>query len=260
MKSILTDIARQAGSIMLKHWRKLSEEQVEKKSSPKDLVTFVDLEVERYVRQRVANELPDHVVIGEERGGIAILDRPSLIVDPIDGTTNYAQGLPHFAISIARQFQGEITHGLIYLPVFDEMFWAEAGGGAYMNGEKLQVSDKNVLIDCMVATGFACVRAGMKPDTVPAFNELVYKTRDMRRLGAATVDLAYVARGIFDGFYELGLSSWDVSAGALMVLEAGGEVSGFFGIDDFWSGKAIMATNGYIHETLKREVEEAMKL
>lgn len=259
MKAILTDIARQSGSIMLKHWRHMSEDKIQKKASPKDLLTFVDLEVERFVRQRVADELPDHAILGEEQGGKCPDDRPSLIVDPIDGTTNFAQGLPHFAISIARREKGEITHGLVYLPVFDEMFWAERNVGAFLNGERIHVSDKSSLTDSMIATGFACIRNGEKPDSAAAFVSLVYKTRDLRRLGAASVDLAYTARGIFDGYYELGLSPWDVCAGALLVQEAGGRVSGFLGEEDFWSGKAILASNGLIHETLRREVEEAIR-
>ena len=258
MKAVLTAVAREAGAFMMKHFRRLEEGEIERKSSLKDLVTFVDRESENLIFDRLKAELPDHGLLGEESGQVREGSGGVFIIDPLDGTTNYAQGLPHFAVSIARRKDERTTHGLIYLPYFDEMFYAERGAGAYLNEKRLQVTTKTDLADCLVATGFACVRGGYRPDGLPIFNRLIYRLRDLRRLGAATVDLAYVASGIFDGFYEIGLEPWDVCAGALMVEEAGGTVSGFGGETDPLFGPRILATNGFIHDEIKSIIEEAI--
>lgn len=258
MKSVLTDIAREAGAIMMRHFRKLNEEQVERKTTHRDLVTFVDKEVEKHVFDRLNSEFPDHGLIGEESGQVSQGSGSTFILDPIDGTVNYARGLPHFGFSIARKEGDVVTHGLTYLPAFDEMYYAELGAGASLNGDRIHVSEIGDLKDSIVATGFACIRAEAKPDGVPIFNSLIYKTRDLRRLGAATADLAYTARGLFEGFYEMSLSPWDVAAGSLLVTEAGGKVSGFLGEDDPLSGRKILATNNRIHDEIQRLIEEAL--
>lgn len=258
MKTIFMDVARQAGRLMMRHFRKIQDGQIEEKTGRKDLVTFVDKEVEKLVFDRLSKEFPDHALLGEEGGRVRGGSGAELIVDPVDGTNNYAHGLPHFGISIARVDKGNVSHGLIYLPVFDEMYYAEAGLGAFMNDQPIRVSDRKVLGESLVATGFACIRAGAKPDGMPVFNQLIYKARDLRRLGAATADLAYTARGLFEGFYEMELSPWDVCAGALLVTEAGGKVSGFLDEDNPLSGRKILASNGLIHDELKTIIEEAL--
>ncbi len=259
MKAILTATARQAGEFVMRHFGRLREEQVEEKTGKKDLVTFVDRETEKMIFGRLNDEFPDHGLVGEESGRVQEGAGASFVVDPIDGTVNYAHGIPHFGISIARQEAGEITHGLIYLPYFDEMYYAEKGIGASVNGEKLHVSENRDLSRSIVATGFACIRGGLKPDGVPIFGKLIYKVLDLRRLGAATVDLAYVSRGIFEGFYEMGLSPWDTAAGKLLVEEAGGIVTGFSGVDDPIYGGRVLATNGYVHEEVRNLIEEALE-
>ena len=259
MKSILTDIAREAGAIMMRHFRKLDEGQIERKSTYRDLVTFVDKEVERHVFERLNHEFPDHTLVGEESGQVNEGKGGLFIFDPVDGTVNYARGLPHFGFSIARKEGDRVTHGLTYLPAFDEMYYAQVGAGAYLNGEPIHVSEIDNISDSIIATGFACIRGELKPDGVPIFNSLIYKTRDLRRLGAATADLAYTARGLFEGFYEMGLSPWDVAAGCLLVTEAGGKISGFMGEDEPLSGRKILATNKRIHDELQRLIEEALQ-
>ncbi len=259
MKAQLTSIARQAGGIMMRHFRKLHDEDIERKTNVKDLVTYVDREVESIVMDRLRHEFPDHGLLGEESGLVKEGKGAYFVIDPLDGTVNYTHGVPHFALSIACVENGRTTHGLIFQPAFDEMYYAEIGAGASLNGEKLHVSDKNNLAESLVATGFACIRAEMNPDGMPIFNKLIYRTRDLRRLGAATIDLAYTARGIFDGFYEMGLSPWDVRAGALLVEEAGGVISGFADESDPLEGNKIMASNGLIHDELKGLIEEALK-
>lgn len=260
MKSILTATARLAGETMLHNWGKIRRKDVERKTGEKDIVTFVDREVEKIVFDRLNSEFPDHGFWGEESGRSNEESEATFVVDPIDGSVNYAHGLPHFAVSIARREGDRTTHGLIYLPVFDEMFWAEAGLGATMNGERLKVKKNTRMAEAIVATGFACVRAGAKPDNVPIFKKMIYEVRDLRRLGAATVDLAYVARGTFDGFYESSLSPWDVLAGALIVEESGGTVSGFKEGDDPLFGRDILASNGHLHEKLRKIIKEALGL
>lgn len=258
MKSVLTNAARLAGAVMLRHYQKLDEAQIERKTSAKDLVTFVDREAEKIIFEHLNNAFPDHGLLGEESGEVQ-QGEARFIIDPIDGTVNYAHGVPHFAVSIARQEKGKTTHGLIYAPVYDEMFYAEEGTGASVNGEPIHVSESDDLMQALVATGFACVRAGMKPDGVDIFHKIIYQLRDLRRLGAATIDLAYVAKGVFEGFYEIGLSPWDVAAGAFIVERAGGLVTGFAGDDDPIFGQHILVTNGKIHEKLQTIIEEALK-
>jgi len=259
MKTVLLSIARDAGALMLRYFGHLREGQVKMKTSTKDLVTVADGEVESLVFERLRAAFPDHGLYGEESGEVEKGHGARFIVDPIDGTVNFAHGLQHFALSIAREESGAITHGLIYLPALDELFYAERGRGATLNERPIRVSPQANVADSVVATGFACVRAGLKPDGLPIFNHLMYRIRDLRRLGAATVDLAYVARGIFDAFYEMELSPWDVAAGLLIVEEAGGRVTGFAGADDPVYGRKILATNGRLHETLRRLIEEAIK-
>jgi len=259
MKSVLTDIAREAGAIAMRHFRKIDEAAVERKTTHRDLVTFVDKEVEQYTFDRLNREFPDHALIGEESGQVSDGIGGLFILDPIDGTVNYARGLPHFGFSIARKEGEKVTHGLTYLPAFDEMYYAEEGAGASLNGEKIHVSEQGTISDSIVATGFACIRGELKPDGVPIFNSLIYKTRDLRRLGAATADLAYTARGLFEGFYEMGLSPWDVAAGSLLVTEAGGKFTGFAGENNPLSGNKILATNARIHDELQKLIEEALQ-
>ncbi len=261
MKETLTTTARQAGQFLLRHFGKLKTEQVEFKTGAKDLVTFVDREAEAMIFESLRSNFSDHDLLGEESGSerSASGSGASFIVDPLDGTVNYAHGLPHFGISIARCQENEITHGLIYVPFLDEMYYAEKGCGATLNGERIQVSETTSLTDAIVATGFACVRGKRQPDGVPVFSQLIYKTRDLRRLGAATVDLAYTARGLFSGFYEMSLSPWDVAAGALIVKEAGGNVTAFESNGDPIFGDTILATNGHIHDELLAGIKQALE-
>ncbi len=259
MKQNLTAIAREAGSIAMRRFRTLTADNIALKGgSIKNLVTDVDREIEEAIISRISSVFPDHGIISEEAGHVKDSESASFIIDPLDGTVNYTHGLPHFAISIARTEAGEITHGLVFLPYFDELYYAEKGKGAWLNGRQIGVSKADSIDKAMLATGFACVRAGVKPDSVPIIAEVIYKVRALRRLGAATVDLCYVARGIYEGFWEMHLSPWDVAAGALIVKEAGGTVSGFGAVSDWLNGGAILATNGLLHEDIRKMVEAGL--
>jgi myo-inositol-1(or 4)-monophosphatase len=202
--------------------------------------------------QFINKTFPEHAVLAEESGHSNLDSDYLWVVDPLDGTTNYSQGLPVFAVSIAHKYRDETVLGIVYLAVLDQMFTAIKGQGAYLNGEKLQVSAKENLSDCVLATGFPYDIADNPMNNINYFSELSLKTRAVRRMGAAAYDVACVAAGKFDGYWEMKLSPWDVAAAILMVEEAGGKVIHFR--KD--RGISIIAANPVladkIHEEIKR--------
>jgi len=197
---------------------------VERKINGVELVTEVDILSEKMLLQTIGKAYPDHDILSEECGAIRQNSDYLWVIDPLDGTTNYAQGIPIFAISVALQYQGTTVLGAVYQPVLGEMFTALKGRGAHLNGRELAVSQKFVLADCVLATGFPYDKAVHKENNAAYFTHFVPRVRGLRRLGAAAYDLACVAAGRFDGFWEINLSPWDVAAGTLLVQEAGGEV------------------------------------
>ncbi len=218
-----------------------------------DLVTDVDVACEGIIREILAKETPEVAVLGEEEGLGGAKDAPALwIVDPIDGTTNFAHSIPAFCVSIGLQEGGELSAGVIYDPLRDELYTAQKGKGACLNGEKLSVTKTAVLEDCLLATGFPYDNRTNPRDIFGAFATMHKSCRGLRRLGSAALDLAYVAAGRFDGFWEVNLKPWDVAAGVLLVREAGGTVTGFGGKDfEIFSGDVI-ATNTLIHGEVTR--------
>ncbi|HAP31862.1 MAG TPA: inositol monophosphatase [Firmicutes bacterium] len=197
---------------------------VERKKNGVELVTEVDKLSEKMLLQTISKAYPEHDILSEECGPIRHGSDYLWIIDPLDGTTNYAQGIPIFAISVALQYRGTTVMGAVYQPVLGEMFTALKGKGACLNGRELAVSQKAALADCVLATGFPYDKAEHKENNAAYFAHFVPRVRGLRRLGAAAYDLACVAAGRFDGFWEINLSPWDVAAGALLVQEAGGEV------------------------------------
>ncbi|TAL18057.1 inositol monophosphatase [bacterium] len=216
-----------------------------------DLVTDVDIACEERVREILLKATPSVPVLGEEegmKGGRKVSSQ--WIVDPIDGTTNFAHGIPIFCVSLALEEEGEITVGVIYDPLRDELFTAEKGKGACLGGCKMSVTKTAVMEDSLLATGFPYDNRTNPKDIFGAFAAVHKSTRGLRRLGSAAIDLAYVAAGRLDGFWEVNLKPWDVAAGKLLVEEAGGKVTGFHGEKyDHMSGD-IVASNGLIHEEL----------
>ena len=255
-ETAMMEVARAAGRAAMSSFRALREGEVRPKgSTPEDLVTSVDLEIERMVREVLSREFPDHGILGEENGRSGG-DELRFIVDPIDGTVNYAAGLPQFAFMLSRMEGGIVTHGATFLPAFDEMYWAEKGKGAFLNGFPIRVNSQ-VSRDALLATGFACLREKNGADNLPLVAAIINKVRGIRRFGSAGLDLAYVARGLFAGFWEMGLAPWDTAAGKLLVEEAGGVVTGFADADDPIFGGKILAASPVVHAEVRRWLDEA---
>jgi myo-inositol-1(or 4)-monophosphatase len=217
-----------------------------------DLVTAADLAAERLFRELIAARFADHAVIGEET---AITDaeraaRFQWIIDPVDGTTNFAHGLALFCVSIALVVDGRLELGVIYDPIAEELFTAERGQGARLNGVRLAVTSTPALVDSVLCTGFPYTIRETRGRQVEVFAAFLAEARAVRRLGSAALDLAYVACGRFDGFWEEHLKPWDMAAGALLIEEAGGRVTAVDGAPYDPFGFSIAASNGHIHDLL----------
>ena len=231
--------------------------RVEKKG-PIDLVTDVDLSIEMAFRASIAERFPDHAVLGEEMGVGASEDavRYRWLFDPIDGTTNYAHGLPIFCASVALEIDGRIEVGAVYDPNRRELFTAERGGGAFLNGRPLRVSSSLALVDAMLVTGFPYDVHTRIDEVVGLFGRFVGRGRAVRRLGSAAIDLCYVAAGCVDGFWEQSLKPWDVAAGLLLVEEAGGCITTFDGSPFTPYSDQIVASNGHIHDQMLEVIRQ----
>ena len=249
------DTALEAGRIHRRYFRQALDVR---KKGPIDLVTAADVEVEHMFRARIADRFPDHAVLGEEGGdGASATGRCRWIIDPLDGTTNFAHGLGLFCVSIALQVDDRLVLGVVYDPIGQELFTAERGSGARVNGRPLAVSSQTRLIDGLLCTGFPyTVREG-RAQQVKVFEAFLTTAQAVRRLGSAALDLCYVAAGRFDGFWEQELNPWDVAAGAVIVEEAGGTVTGYDGrpLDIF--ARHILATNGLLHAPMLEVIKAA---
>jgi myo-inositol-1(or 4)-monophosphatase len=216
-----------------------------------DLVTEVDVAIERMFRTLIAERFPAHDVLAEEMGGSAVAPvGPCWVFDPIDGTTNFAHGLPIFCASLALEIDGRAQVGAVYDPTRKELFTAERGKGAWLNGRPIRVSAAADLVDAMLVTGFPYDVHGRVEEIVGLFGRFVGQARAVRRLGSAAIDLCYVASGRMDGFWESDLKAWDIAAGALIVAEAGGKVTGLDGELFTSRGGQVLATNGRLHEAM----------
>jgi len=213
-----------------------------------DLVTEVDVAVERMFRALIASRFPDHQILAEEMGGANEAPAgPCWIFDPIDGTTNYAHGLPIFCASLALEIDGVPEIGAVYDPTRKDLFTAERGGGAYLNGRPIHVSRAEKLVDAMLVTGFPYDVHSRVDEIVGLFGEFVGQARAVRRLGSAAIDLCYVAAGRMDGFWETDLKAWDIAGGALIVSEAGGVVTDTNGQPFVSRGGHVLAANAHLH-------------
>lgn len=240
---------RDAGAFAVKEFKQFTFNQVEFKGE-NDPFTFVDVTVENMLCDLCARLIPGSGFITEESDDQQSNNEYVWIIDPIDGTTNFTHGVPHFSISLALQKAGELILGYVYEPVHQEMFQAEKGKGATLNGERISVSEIPSLQSSLVTTGFPYANHPWRKTYMELIMQVMDKANGIRRLGSAALDLAYVASGRLEVYFEYKINPYDIAAGALIVQEAGGLVTDFLGDQDFLFKQKIVATNGNVHEEL----------
>ena len=234
-------IAEEAGQLLMQGRSQLQSADVETKSSARDLVTQVDRDCESFLVSKIQSRCPKDEVLAEEGGLRPGANTTTWCIDPLDGTVNFVQGLPFFSVSIARISNGKPDLAVVHLPVLKETFFATLGGGAYLNESSIRVSSKTETMDSVLATGFPYRRNELAENNLENFNRMFLQVRGIRRMGSAAIDLAYVAAGKLDAFWELHLSPWDVAAGALLVTEAHGTVDTIVPGGDWLHEKNILA-------------------
>ncbi len=249
MKKELIKIIKEAGEILKEGY--YTKKDITFKAK-KDLVTQYDVAVENFLKKKFSKKFKDFNLIAEESDNANVEFNNSIIIDPIDGTTNFVNGVPHTAISVGVYKNKKPYLAVVYNPILDELYTAKIGKGAYLNGKKLKVSNENDFQKSLLATGFPYTSNTNEDD----LNDVLKKIKvilplcqDLRRLGAASLDLCYIAKGTFEGYYEMNLKAWDVSAGILILTEAGGVVSNING-DEYtlFEDKYLVASNGKIHK------------
>ncbi|NWF91897.1 MAG: inositol monophosphatase [Syntrophaceae bacterium] len=239
--------AKEAGRIQMEHYG--HSHSVEYKGEI-DLVTMVDKLCDRTIRERIRDSFPEHDLLTEESSFERRGSPWRWIIDPLDGTTNYVHGFPCFCVSIALEIEGEVRLGVVYNPILDELFYAERGKGAHLNGKRISVSSEDQLDRSFLCTGFPYDVRENGDFYLRYFREFMMKSLAIRRPGSAAIDLCYLAAGRFDGFWELKLHPWDVAAASLIVLEAGGKVTDFRGGPFSIYSREILASNALIHEEM----------
>src|SRR5437016_1117178 len=247
-RRVAIDAARAAGQLLYTELHR--PRRVAYKGTPTNLVTEMDARAEELVVGRLLAAFPDDAILAEERGAQAGRSGRRWIIDPIDGTTNYAHGLPAYAVSIALEVGGRVQLGVVYDPSHDELYVAERGGGAFCNDTRLAVSTTAALDDSLLTTGFPYDIRVNPDNNLKEYAVFATRSRAVRRFGSAVIDLAWVAGGRYDGFWELRLGPWDVAAGALLVEEAGGRVTALTGAPLDLERPTLVASNGRIHDAM----------
>lgn len=251
MKEKLIDIIKEAGEIFKEGYNSVKDITFK---GEKDLVTQYDVAVENFLKEKFFKEFPDFNIIAEESNNENIEFNDSIIIDPIDGTTNFVNSVPHCAISVGIYKDKKPYIGIVYNPILDELYSAQKGQGAYCNGKRLKVSDDEKLETSLIATGFPYSSSNDKDDlnfVIENLKNILPKCQDIRRLGSAAIDLCMVARGTYEGYYEINLKAWDVSAGIIILQEAGGFVSNHLGDEyNMFRDKCIVASNSKVHKEL----------
>ncbi len=243
----------EAGRIQKKHFQKTLSIM---HKGEINLVTNVDFECENRILELLRENFPDDEVISEEKANVYEPGRNRWIVDPLDGTTNYAHGYPFFCTSIAYEVQGEVIIGVIYNPIIDELFFARTGEGSYFNGERIRVSRTSEIKQALLVTGFPYDVATNPDNNLNHWTSFMMRAQALRRDGSAGLNLSYVAAGRFDGFWETRLSPWDMAAGVLIAREAGGTVTSLSGGDFSLYAGGILASNGRIHDQMVGIIKE----
>lgn len=217
----------------------------------RDLVTQADKESERYLIGAILEAFPGHTIVAEEAGELAGVEDHQWFIDPLDGTLNYARGVPFYSVSIGYAFEGKMQLGVVYDPTRAELFSAQRGQGATLNGQPIHVSHFTELVDCMLVTGFPNEVENPPDDNVANFFSFNSQAQTVRRLGSAALDVVYVAAGRLDGFWEVSICQWDIAAGGLIVQEAGGLVTDIYGGPDFMKEPpSIVCANPVIHQQM----------
>lgn len=250
--------AEKAGEIMRRQMQQVGSIPVSQKSRH-DYVSDVDRACEAEIVNEIKRYYPDHAFLAEEGGASGGESDYLWIIDPLDGTSNYLHGIPHFAVSISQQFQGRTEHAVVYDPIRDEMFTATRGSGAYMNKQRMRVTQRIELEGAILATAFPFRKRQHMKAYMNIFTRIWEQAEDFRRAGTASLDLAWTAAGRVDGFFEIGLKAWDVSAGALLVREAGGVVTDFTGNDKIEETETLIAAPYKIMTEMRRIIEPRWK-
>jgi myo-inositol-1(or 4)-monophosphatase len=240
------EIAREAGALLANFYERRIPYELKGEF---DLVTEADRSSERLVVERLRSHFPTHRIVAEEGGGYEGTSDYRWYVDPLDGTTNFAHSYPVFNTTLALEHAGQMIAGVIFDPIRGELFAAERGAGAYLNNRRIHVSSAKRLEDSLVCTGFPSRKRHLSIN-VHFYHQLAMATHGVRRSGSAAIDLAYVACGRLDGFWEFGLNPWDMAAGRLIVEEAGGQVSDMHGQPHNWKSKHLLTDNGHLHGQL----------
>jgi len=252
MLNIAVRAARAAGNVMLRYVDRIDTLAIESKSR-NDFVSEVDRQAEQEIIGTLRKAYPNHAILAEESGAQAG-DEFQWVIDPLDGTTNYLHGFPQFAVSIALLHKGKLDQAVIFDPMRQELFTASRGMGATLNDRRIRVSSRRSLAGALIGTGFPFRQQEHLEAYLGMFKALSPKVADMRRPGSAALDLAYVAAGRLDGFWEIGLSPWDMAAGALLIREAGGMVTDFGGGSDYLTTGNIVAGGPKVHVALLHEI------
>jgi myo-inositol-1(or 4)-monophosphatase len=255
--NLMIKAARKAGRSLVKDFREVENLQVSTKG-PGDFVSRADREAERIIKEELMGARPTYGWLGEETGGTDGADPTRRwIVDPLDGTTNFLHGMPHWAVSIALEHKGDIVSAVVYDAAKDELFWAEKGAGAWMNDRRMRVSGRREMHDAVFATGVPFAAKKTLPATLQDLARLMPACAGVRRWGAASLDLAYVAAGRYDGYWERELQAWDIAAGILLVREAGGFVSAIREGDDPLEKGAVICANEPLFEPFRKIIRSA---
>ncbi len=249
-----TKAARIAGKIILENLGGISKADIDFKQTS-DYVTRADKESEETIIKIIREKFHDHLFLTEESIKESETDEYRWIIDPLDGTTNYIHSYPVFSVSISLEYKREIILGVIYDPLKNELFTSVKGKGAFLNGQIIKTSEVRELKDSLITTGFPFRNKTIIDEYLKLFKNLFVKVSDLRRAGSAALDLAYLACGRCDGFFEIGLSPWDMAAGSIIIKEAGGIVTDFSGGGDYLSTGNIVSANSYLHEEILKEVK-----
>lgn len=254
MLNIAVRAARTAGNIIARSYESRDNLEIESKGA-NDFVTKIDKEAEQAIISKIKQSYPDHSFVGEESGLTEGNDDFKWIIDPLDGTTNFVQGIPHFCVSIALQYKGKLDQAVVFDPLRGELFTASRGNGAQLNGFRVRVGQRKELQGTVLATAFPFKNKELLGESLEKFAKIFNEAGDVRRSGSAALDMAYVAAGRFDGYWEQGVKPWDIAAGELLVRESGGLVSDFSGGHQYFKTEQVVAGNPKVVQSIVKHLK-----